>query len=142
MVDVKIVKDDKELTTPHYAHEGDAGIDLRSSVNYVLKPGETKPISTGIRMAIPKGYVGLVWDKSGYAAKQSIHTMAGVIDSGYRGEIKIVMKNLGDEDFDIKKDMKIAQILIQPIVRANLIEQDSLEDTTRGEGGFGSTGRT
>ncbi|MBN2367804.1 dUTP diphosphatase [Candidatus Woesearchaeota archaeon] len=141
MVEVAISKMDSELTTPHYAHEGDAGIDLRSSAVTVLKPGETLVVPTGIKMAIPEGYVGLVWDKSGYAAKHSIHTMAGVIDSGYRGEIKIVMKNLGKEDFEIKKDMKIAQILIQPVVRANLVEKDSLEDTSRGEGGFGSTGR-
>ena len=91
-------------------------------------------------MAIPKGYVGLVWDKSGYAAKKSMTTMAGVIDSGYRGEIGVVMKNLGEEEFAISKNMKIAQILIQPITRANLILVDSLEDTVRSEGGFGSTG--
>ncbi|AJF61647.1 TPA: dUTP diphosphatase [Candidatus Woesearchaeota archaeon] len=141
MVDVRIVKDDKEMTTPHYVHEGDAGIDLRSSVEYVLKPGETYAVPTAVRMAIPEGYAGLVWDKSGYAAKNSIHTLAGVIDSGYRGEIRIVMKNLGKENFEIKKDMKIAQILIQPVVRANLIEEETLDDTRRGHGGFGSTGK-
>ena len=140
MVDVSIQKLIPEMTTPHYAHEGDAGIDLRSAVDYILKAGETYTVPTGIKMAIPPDYVGLVWDKSGHAAKNSIHTMAGVVDSSYRGEIKIVMKNLGNNDFEIKKDMKIAQILIQPVARANLIEKESLEDTTRGEGGFGSTG--
>jgi dUTP pyrophosphatase len=140
MVDVSIVKMDKEMTTPFYAHEGDAGIDLRSAVEVIVKTGETEVVPTGIKMAIPSGYVGLVWDKSGYAAKSSIHVLAGVVDSGYRGEIKVVVKNLGKADFEIKKDMKIAQILIQPVVRANLIEKESLEDTTRGEGGFGSTG--
>ncbi|MFH2019986.1 MAG: dUTP diphosphatase [archaeon] len=141
MVDVSISKMDQGLTTPSYAHPGDAGLDFRSSVDMVIKPGETAAVPTGIKMAVPLGYVALVWDKSGYAAKNSIKTMAGVIDSGYRGEVKIVMKNLGTEDFEIKKDMKIAQILIQPIVTANIIETKSLEDSTRGEKGFGSTGK-
>lgn len=140
MVDVSIVKMHKDMTTPHYAQPGDAGIDLRSAVDTVIKPNETQGVPTGIKMAIPEGYVGLVWDKSGYAAKNSIKTMAGVIDSGYRGEIKIVMKNLGTEEFRITKDMKIAQMLIQPVVHANLIEKETLDGTTRGEGGFGSTG--
>jgi dUTP pyrophosphatase len=141
MVELKITKMESSLTAPHYAHEGDAGIDLRSSVEYVLKPNETFAVPTGIKMAIPNNYVGLVWDKSGYAAKNSIKTMAGVIDSGYRGEIKVVMINLGKEDFKIAKDMKIAQMLIQPIVRAEIKEVSSLDDTTRGEAGFGSTGK-
>jgi dUTP pyrophosphatase len=142
MVEIAIVRMDKSLTMPSYAHEGDAGIDLRASSDMILKPHETQPVPTGIKIAIPNGYVGLVWDKSGYAAKNSIKTMAGVVDSGYRGEIKVVMINLGKENFEIKKDMKIAQMLIQPVARANLVEKDSLEDTTRGEKGFGSTGRT
>ncbi len=141
MVDVKIQKLDPDMTTPSYAHPGDAGIDLRSGEELVLEPGEFRMVKTCTKMAIPKGYVGLVWDKSGYAAKKGIHVLAGVIDSGYRGEICVVMKNLGDEPFEITKDMKIAQILIQPIVEANLIEVDSLEKTKRNEGGFGSTGR-
>ncbi len=141
MVDVSVVRMDKSLTMPFYAHEGDAGIDLRSSVYIIIKPNETQTVPTGIKMAIPENYVGLVWDKSGYASKNSIKTMAGVIDSGYRGEIKVVMINLGKQDFEIKKDMKIAQILIQPIVHANLIEKEELEESVRGEGGFGSTGR-
>ncbi|MCM2325161.1 MAG: dUTP diphosphatase [Candidatus Woesearchaeota archaeon] len=141
MVDVAILKMYPEMTTPHYAHEGDAGIDLRSSEETAILPGETKTVATGVKMAIPQGFVGLVWDKSGYASKNSIKTMAGVIDSGYRGEIKVVMINLGKEGFKITKDMKIAQILIQPVTRANLILKDNLDDTIRGEGGFGSTGK-
>lgn len=140
MVDVSIQKLHDDMTTPHYAHEGDAGIDLRSAINYILKAGESYTVPTGTKMAIPNGHVGLIWDKSGHAAKNVIHVLAGVVDSGYRGEIKIVLKNLGTNEFEIKKDMKIAQILIQPVARANLIEKESLEDTTRGEGGFGSTG--
>ena len=141
MVEVAIVKLHEDMTTPHYAHEGDAGIDLRSAEEVVIPAGDTRIVPAGIKMAIPNGYVGLVWHKSGYAAKHSITAMAGVIDSGYRGEIKVVMKNLGKEDFEIKKDMKIAQILIQPVTRANLTIKESLEETTRNEGGFGSTGK-
>ncbi|MBN2422403.1 dUTP diphosphatase [Candidatus Woesearchaeota archaeon] len=141
MVDVRILKLQEDMTLPGYAHPGDAGIDLRSAEELTLKPGEFKIVKTGTKMAIPQGYVGLVWDKSGYAAKHGIHTLAGVIDSGYRGEIGIVMKNLGEEEFHIAKDMKIAQLLIQPVVTANLIESDNLDETSRNEGGFGSTGK-
>ena len=140
MVDVAIVKMHEWMTTPHYAHEGDAGLDLRAAEETVIQPGENKTVATGVKMAIPVGYVGLVWDKSGIASKNSIKTMAGVIDSGYRGEIKVVMINLGKTEFKITKDMKIAQILFQPVTRANLKLKDSLDDTARGEGGFGSTG--
>jgi dUTP pyrophosphatase len=141
MVDVSILKMHADMTTPFYAHDSDAGIDLRSAIDADILPGETKLIPTGIKMAIPLGFVGLVWDKSGYAAKHSIHCLAGVIDSGYRGEIQIVVKNLGHERFEVKKDMKIAQILIQPIVHANLLLKDTLDETARGQGGFGSTGK-
>ncbi|MEM2130950.1 MAG: dUTP diphosphatase [Candidatus Woesearchaeota archaeon] len=141
MVEVQILRMDKNMTMPFYANEGDAGIDLRSSVDEIIKPNETKTIPTGIKMAIPENYVGLIWDKSGYASKNSIKTMAGVVDSGYRGEIKVVLINLGKEDFIIKKDMKIAQILIQPVVRANLKEVSELNETKRNTGGFGSTGK-
>ncbi|MBD3204165.1 dUTP diphosphatase [Candidatus Woesearchaeota archaeon] len=141
MVEVRIRKLEEDMTTPHYAHKGDAGIDLRSSEEEIIKPGDFKMISSGVKMAIPEGYVGLVWDKSGYAAKKAIHVLAGVIDSGYRGEIKVVIKNLGNEDFQITKNMKIAQILIQPVARAELKEVESLDETSRNEGGFGSTGK-
>ncbi len=140
MVDVAIVKMHEWMTTPHYAHEGDAGLDLRASEEMSIMPSETKTVPTGVKMAIPNGYVGLVWDKSGVASKNSVKTMAGVIDSGYRGEIKVVMINLGKTEFKITKDMKVAQILFQPVTRANLTLKDSLDDTARGEGGFGSTG--
>jgi dUTP pyrophosphatase len=141
MVDVRVLKMHPEMTSPGYAHPGDAGLDLRSCEDLMLSPGETRTVKTGIKVAIPEGFVGLVWDKSGYASKSSIHCLAGVIDSGYRGEIAIVMKNLGSEKFDIKKDMKIAQLLIQPVARASLVEVADLESTQRNEGGFGSTGR-
>ena len=140
MVVIEIVKLEDELIAPSYAHENDAGLDIRSSENITIPSGETAIVRTGIKMRIPNGYVGLIWDKSGHAAKSSITTMAGVIDSGYRGEIKIVLKNLGKENFEIIKNMKIAQILIQKIENASIRMVESLDTTSRHEGGFGSTG--
>lgn len=141
MVDVRLLRLNKKNTVPDYAHPGDAGLDLRSNESLKLAPGEFRTVHTGIKAAIPQGYAGLVWDKSGYAAKHGIHVLAGVIDSGYRGEIGIVLINLGKNDFEIALDMKIAQLLIQPVVAAQVIEVDSLDDTSRSEGGFGSTGK-
>ena len=129
-----------DVEMPSYAHAGDAALDLRSAEETILKPGEKKIIKTGIKMAIPGGHVGLIWDKSGLAAKNSIHVLAGVVDSSYRGEVGVVLKNLGDGELMITKNMKIAQMLIQPVLSAIIQESDSLDDTERGEGGFGSTG--
>jgi dUTP pyrophosphatase len=129
-----------EVHLPKYAHDGDAGLDIYSAADDILMPGEKKLIPAGFKIAIPKGYVGLIWDRSGMAVKHSIHTLAGVIDSGYRGEVSIVLKNLGSDEFKIEKNMRIAQMLIQPIVAASLKEVSSLDVTSRNEGGFGSTG--
>ncbi len=129
-----------DVKLPNYAHPGDAGFDIYSAEDVLLKKGEKKVVKSGVKMVIPDGYVGLIWDKSGLAAKNGIHVFADVIDSGYRGEVGVVLKNFGEEDFNIEKNMKIAQMLIQPIVSANIVESDSLEETKRGEGGFGSTG--
>jgi dUTP pyrophosphatase len=125
---------------PVYQHPGDAGLDLFSAVDEVLGPGELKAVATGIKLAIPNGFVGLIWDKSGISL-QGVHRLAGVVDAGYRGEVRVVMANLGKEPFRISRGMKIAQLLIQPIVAAEVIEVEDLDDTSRGEGGFGSTGR-
>ena len=97
-------------------------ITFYSCENLIIKPGERKLISTGVQMAIPQGYVGLFWDKSGLATKFGIETMAGVIDAGYRGEIKVLLHNLGEKEFKIEKKMKIAQMLIQPIELREIIE--------------------
>ncbi len=131
---------EKDIELPQFAYDHDAAVDLRSSVDISLKPGEKQIVKTGIKMAIPKGYAGLIWDRSGMAAKYSSHTMAGVIDSGYRGEVGIVMINLGEEEFFIEKGMRIAQILIQPVLKTDIIEVEDLDKTDRGEGGFGSSG--
>lgn len=136
---IKIQKN-KNAKMPEYANPTDAGMDLFSIEETILKSGEKKIVGTGIKMAIPEKYVGLIWDKSGLAAKNGIHVFAGVVDSGYRGEIKVVLKNFGEKDFKIEKHSKIAQILIQPIINAQITEVDSLEETNRGERGFGSTG--
>jgi dUTP pyrophosphatase len=115
-------------------------MDLYSNEEAVLMPGEKRLVKIGTYMAIPKGHVGLIWDKSGHAAKNAIHVLAGVVDAGYRGEVCVVLKNLGDKEFAVTKHMKIAQMLIQPVVSAQIEEVKELDDTSRGEGGFGSTG--
>jgi len=135
---VKRIHEDAKL--PLYQHKGDAGLDVFSSIDCVLGKGEVKPIPTGIKLAVPEGHVGLIWDKSGISLK-GVHRLAGVIDSGYRGEVRVVMVNLGDEPFVIEKGMKIAQLLIQPVVELEVIETEDLEETSRGEKGFGSTGK-
>ncbi len=140
-MELKIKRMDKEVELPSFAHDYDAALDLRSSENTTIKAGEKKIIKTGLKMAIPEGYAGLIWDRSGMAAKHSLHTLAGVIDSGYRGEIGIVMINLSDEDFRIEKNMRIAQMLIQPVSQPKIKEVESLEESSRGENGFGSTGK-
>jgi dUTP pyrophosphatase len=139
-MEMKAKKIHKDAKLPSYGHVGDAGLDLFSVMECVLKGGEVRAISTGVQVAIPDGYVGLIWDKSGISLK-NIHRLAGVIDSGYRGEIKVVMTNLSTEAFSIEKGMKIAQMLIQPIVKVKVVDSEVLDETTRGEDGFGSTGK-
>ncbi len=124
---------------PTRAHKGDAGLDLYSDDNYTLFPGDIAGIKTGIKMQIPEGYVGLIWDKSGLA-KQGIHTVAGVIDSSYRGEVIVLIKNLNCDIFNISKGQKIAQILIQKAESPAIVEGRVDDETERGENGFGSSG--
>ncbi len=131
----------KDIELPSYARAGDAGFDLRASQTMTVMPGETTVVPTGLQFAIPKGHVGLVWDRSGLAANHSITTLAGVIDSGYRGELKVVLKNLGKESFVIERGMRIAQMLIQPVANSiPIMEVDALPDSERSSAGFGSTG--
>ncbi len=141
MVELRFHRTDKEVELPRYIRENDAAFDLRSAEDVVLKPGEKKIIKTGLRMAIPSEHVGLIWDRSGLAAKHSLHCLAGVIDCTYRGEVGVVMKNLGSEAFSVEKNMRIAQMLIQPVITPKITEVDDLdEDTVRGANGFGSSG--
>ncbi len=125
---------------PFYHHQGDAGLDIFSAVDCVLEAGAAMAVPTGIKVAIPEGYAGLIWDKSGISLR-GVHKLAGVIDSGYRGEVKVVLVNLGREPFRIEKGMKIAQLLIQPVIEVQVVETDELGETSRGEEGFGSTGK-
>ncbi len=139
-MDLKAKKTHKDAKLPQYGHTGDAGLDLFSSIDFVLDKGRVEAIPSGIKVAIPDGYVGLIWDKSGVSLK-GVHRLAGVIDSGYRGEVKVVMINLSDKPFTIQKGMKIAQMLVQPITMVRVVETEDLDDTSRGEGGFGSIGK-
>ena len=138
-MELKIKRIHPEAKLPSYGHPGDAGLDLFSCVDCVLDEGEVRAVQTGIKVAIPAGHVGLIWDKSGISLK-GVHRLAGVVDAGYRGEIQVVMVNLGCEPYEIKKGMKIAQMLVQPIDEVKVVEAEDLDGTTRGEGGFGSTG--
>jgi len=137
---IRIKKVSSTAKIPQYAHPTDAGMDLFSNENLVLQPSELIICSTGISLAIPQGYVGLIWDKSGLAGKNEIKTMGGVVDSSYRGEIGVILKNLSTREYKIKIGDKIAQMLIQKVSSPELIEVDNLDKTERGEGGFGSTG--
>lgn len=137
---IKILKLDENVPLPNYAKSGDAGLDLYSAEEIILKPGERCGVKTGIKMEIPDGHVGLVWDKSGVALNTGIKTMGGVVDSGYRGELKVIMINLSDKDFIIKKHSKVAQMLIKKVERAEIEVVDQLSDSERGENAFGSTG--
>jgi len=139
-MELKVKKIHADAKLPQYSHKGDAGLDLFSSIDCILQKGEVMPVPTGIKIAVPEGHVGLVWDKSGISLK-GVHRLAGVIDSGYRGEVRVVMVNLGGEPFVIKKGIKIAQLLIQPVLNVEVVETEDLEETSRGENGFGSTGK-
>ena len=138
---VKLINDDALL--PYRAHDGDAGLDLFSIEEKIIKAGESGLISTGIQIELPKGTEAQIRPRSGLALKHSITVLnsPGTIDEGYRGEIKIILINHGKEDFTIEKQMRIAQMVIAPVLKVNLIETEILSDTVRSEGGFGSSGK-
>lgn len=138
-MEIKVKKIHPDAIVPSFANQTDAGMDLFSIEDVILKPGELQKIKTGLAIELPEGYVSLVWDKSGIASKY-IKTVAGVIDAGYRGEYLIALINLGKDDYLIRKGDKIAQVLIQEVNHPKVIETDNLSETSRGEGGFGSTG--
>ena len=124
---------------PEYSHPGDAGADLRSSVDELVPARGKALVSTGISLSLPEGHVGLVWPRSGLAVKQGLDCGAGVIDSQYRGEIKVLLFNHSDVDYKISKGDRIAQLLIQKVERAEFVRVDELDSTVRGDNGFGST---
>jgi dTMP kinase len=137
---VTIERVSPEAKMPQLAHAGDAGFDLYAADYYSITAYGQALVSTGIKMAIPSGHVGLVWDKSGLA-NDGITTMGGVIDSNYRGEIKVIIKNLSEDIFNIVPGQKIAQILIQEIKTPILEDGLIADDTNRQAGGFGSSGK-
>jgi dUTP pyrophosphatase len=139
---LKIQRTVDDIKMPNYANPGDAGMDIYSSVSMVLKPGEHKLIPTGIKIALPKGHEAQIRPKSGLALKHglSIVNTPGTIDEGYRGEIGVIVINHGKEDFEVKKNEKIAQMVINKVECLEVEEVENLDQTDRGEGGFGSSG--
>lgn len=132
------------LELPKYKTEGSAGMDLTACIdeNIILKPLERKLIKTGIAIALPNNYEAQVRPRSGLALKNGISILntPGTIDADYRGEIGVILINLSNEDFVVERGMRVAQLVISPIVQAELVEVEELDETLRGQGGFGSTG--
>lgn len=140
---IEIVRLDKSLPLPAYQHVGeDVGLDLMSAEEAIIKSGESRLIKTGIKLAIPQGYGGFVYPRSGLALKHGISVLnsVGVIDPGYRGELGVILINHGKEDFKINKGDRIAQLIIHKIYQIEWEEVEELSDSKRGKGGFGYTG--
>ena len=140
MPKLKVKRLHPEAKLPVRKREGDAGLDLYSVEGVILKPGEWVAVPTGVAVEIPKGYFGLIKDRSGLALKHALHCLAGVVDENYRGEIKVVMVNLGRKEVKIERGSRIAQLLIIPYLPVEVEEVEELSDTERGERGFGSSG--
>ena len=142
-VSVGVRRLDADLPLPSYAHPGDAGADLRAAADVTLEPGERSLVPTGVALAIPDGWVGLVHPRSGLAAKHgiSIVNAPGTVDAGYRGEILVNLINLDPRDaFTVRRGDRIAQLVVQQVARVEFLEVDSLEDTSRGDTGHGASG--
>ncbi len=140
-VKIRVKTAGAENSLPEYQHEGDAGLDLRAAEETRIEPGRRALIKTGISLALPPGVVGLIKDRSGLALKTGLHTLAGVIDSNYRGEVKVLLVNLGENSCLVEKGERIAQMILMPCLKANLEKVSSLSATTRNKNGFGSTGK-
>ncbi|MDP3997581.1 MAG: dUTP diphosphatase [Candidatus Curtissbacteria bacterium] len=140
MIDFKVKKLSADAILPTKENPTDAGIDIFTNESYTLEPGERHMFSTGITTEFSKGYVALLWDRSGLGSK-GIHRLAGVIDSGYRGEWKVVLLNTTNEPYEIKKGDKIIQCILQKFEPTQIEEVQDLEDSQRGTRGFGSSGR-
>jgi len=140
---VKIKRLDKDLPLPKYAHEGDAGLDLYSRLDCILAPFDRIAVPTGIAVSIPEGYAGFIQPRSGLAAKHGITVLntPGLIDSGYRGEIKVILINLDSENsFVVRRGDRIAQLVIQKVENVKVEVVEELDKTARSEKGFGSSG--
>lgn len=128
---------------PGYAHPGDAGLDLVTVADVHLDPGERTAVPTGLAIAVPDGWVGLVHPRSGLSRRHglTVANAPGTIDAGYRGEVQVLLVNLGAEAVTLAVGDRVAQLLLQRVGRAEVVEVDHLDDTARGAGGFGSSGR-
>ncbi|MFB6181337.1 MAG: dUTP diphosphatase [Candidatus Magasanikbacteria bacterium] len=138
---VKVKKLKGEAKIPSFAHEGDAGMDIYSTEDKVITPKNRETIELGFAMQFPSDYMVIFKDRSSLASEYGVHTLAGVIDSGYRGEYKAVLVNLGDESFEVETGQKVGQMLFLPRPEIEVEQVEELSDSIRGEGGFGSTGK-
>ncbi len=139
---IEVVRDDPTLSLPAYARDGDAGLDLAAAQPVTLPPAGRALVPTGLRVAIPPGYAGLVLPRSGLALRAGVTVLnaPGLIDSSYRGEIGVLLVNHGAEPVAIARGERVAQLVIQAVARATLVEVRALGESARGAGGFGSTG--
>jgi dUTP pyrophosphatase len=140
---IRLLRLDPDLPVPRYAHPGDAGADLHAASEVTLAPGERSLVPTGVALAIPDGWVGLVHPRSGLAARHGISMVnaPGTIDAGYRGEVLVNLVNLDPhEPFTVRRGDRIAQLLVQQVARAVFVEVDSLDATPRGDTGHGASG--
>ena len=139
---VNFVLLDRELPIPSTAHIGDAAVDLHSRIDVTLQPGERAAVPTGLAVAIPDGHAGLVLPRSGHAMRMGVGVVngPGLIDSGYRGEISVILINHGDDTVDFARGERIAQLAVVPVPTVIWNQVDTLDETERGSGGFGSTG--
>ncbi len=141
-MELEVKKLDPRAKLPAYHLAGDAGLDFYALEDVTVPAGKrTSDIRTGVAVAIPEGCVGLFWDKSGLAAKHGLKVMAGVIDSGYRGELLLTLLNTSDQDYHFKAGEKLMQLLIQPVERVEVVEVTELMPSERGDRAFGSTGK-
>tara|TARA_Y200000002_G_scaffold367852_1_gene360318 strand:- start:1552 stop:1992 length:441 start_codon:yes stop_codon:yes gene_type:complete len=144
MTEILIKRLSKNVVIPKYETSGSSGMDLAANIkeNLEIKPGETQLIPTGLAVSIPQNFEIQIRPRSGLAAKNQITVLntPGTIDADYRGEIKVILINLGKKDFIIEKGSRIAQMVLCPVIKANLKEEENLDSTKRGSSGFGSTG--
>ena len=145
MIEIKLFRlpHGEKLPLPRYASEDAVGLDVTAAEEMILQPGERHAVATGFAIEIPRGYEVQVRPRSGLAMKHGITCLntPGTIDSDYRGEVKVILINLGQEPFEIRRGERIAQLVPAPVLRADFVEASELSDTERGSGGFGSTGR-
>jgi dUTP pyrophosphatase len=137
---LKVKKFSRDVCLPEYALSSDVGLDLRANETVSLAPFEQKTVKTGIAIQIPEGHVGLIRDRAGITTKMNVHTAAGTFDPAYRGEVSVVLINFGDETVEVEKGMRIAQMIILPVIKVKVKGVDKLDITDRYDRSFGSTG--